>query len=135
MLRNAVENSVIADWCHVARACGYRSNVGTDDLSVSLPSHRSNICVTTEVLSDVVMWDVSPYNLIYSYESCSRTCRCSTILQTTGLSTKLQGFTSQETFILTRNGVRRQTSDAICCVPCTYPNSVNGTLGTDKIDR
>jgi len=108
VLRNASENSIIADLCHVARACGYRSYVGTDDLSVSLPSRKSNISVITEVLNVVVLWDVSPYNFVYSYESCRRTSRCSTILQTTGLSTKLKDVTSQETFTLTRNGLRRR---------------------------
>ena len=73
MLRNAAENSVIADLCHVARACGYSSYVGTDDLSVSLPSHRSNTSVTIEVLNVVVLLDVSPYNLVYSYGSCRMT--------------------------------------------------------------
>ena len=102
--------------CHVARACGYRSYNGTDDLSVSLPSHRSNISVTTEVLNVVVLWDAAPYNLVYSYGSCGRTCRCSTILRTTWFSIKLQCVTSQETLILTRNGVRRQMSDAVSVV-------------------
>jgi hypothetical protein len=95
VLRNTAQNYVIADLWHVAGACGCRSNVGTNDLSVSLPSNTSNIYVTTEVLSDVVLWDVSPYNLVYSYESRRRTCRYSTILRTTGLLNKLQGFKSQ----------------------------------------
>jgi len=41
VLQNAADNSVIADLCHVAWACGYRSYVGTDDLSLCRPADQT----------------------------------------------------------------------------------------------
>lgn len=104
VLRNAAEYSVIADLCHVVRDCGYRSYVGRSVCLLAVPRIKH----FSDNWSFERMWDVLPYNLVYSYESCRRTSRCSTILQTTGLSTKLKDVTFQETFTLTRKGVRRR---------------------------